>query len=234
MKKILGIILARAGSKGIKNKNIKKLGGIPLLEWTINSALKSRMLTKTILSTDSKKMSALGKKLGVDVPFLRPTRFSKDKSSSIDAIEHAINFLSKNEEIYDYVLLLEPTSPFRTYKDIDSSIKKILASSAESLISICKLDSFNPSFVYTKKAKNFLQPIKKISKKYLRRQDIEPTYFIEGSIYISKISTLLKKRSFSHKKTIGYEVPKWKSIEIDDSLDLILAEAIMKKIIKKN
>ena len=228
MKKILGIILARAGSKGIKNKNIVKLGNKPLISWTIETAIKSKKITDLVLSTDSKKIATLGKKYSINVPFLRPSKFSKDKTPSVDAIEHTINFLKKRGKTYDYVILLEPTSPFRSHYDIDRSINKILNSSANALVSVSKIDSLNPAFLYKKIKKNLLKPIKKIKLKYLRRQDIDPIFFIEGTIYISKISTLLEKRTFCHYNTIGYEVPKWKSIEIDDILDLELARIILK------
>jgi len=104
---------------------------------------------------------------------------------------------------------------------------------ANSLVSVCKTDTMNPLFLFKKK-KEFLVPLKKTKKKYLRRQDIEPVYFLEGSIYISKISSLLKERTFNQKKTLGFEMPKWKSIEIDDIFDLEFAKMIVKnKKIKK-
>jgi CMP-N,N'-diacetyllegionaminic acid synthase len=229
MKKILSIILARGGSKGIKNKNIKKLGKIPLIAWTIKEALKSKKNLTVYLSTDSKKIASIGKKYGAEVPFIRPKKFAQDNSSSVDAIEHAINFLKKKGLTFDYVLLLEPTSPLRTHKDIDKSINKIMSNNYDSLVSVSKLESFHPSFLYNKNKKGFLSPFSKSKKKYIRRQDLETMYFLEGSIYISKITTLMKKRTFCHDKTVPFIMPKWKSIEIDDKLDLVMAEAIIKK-----
>ena len=100
-------------------------------------------------------IAALGKKYSINVPFLRPSKFSKDKTPSVDAIEHTINFLKKRGKIYDYVVLLEPTSPFRSHYDIDRSINKILNSSANALVSVSKIDSLNPAFLYEKVKKNF-------------------------------------------------------------------------------
>ncbi|MBD1161531.1 acylneuraminate cytidylyltransferase family protein [Pelagibacterales bacterium SAG-MED15] len=227
MKKTLAVILARAGSKGLKNKNLRKLGNKPLVSWSIDEAKKSKKIDTILLSTDSTKIAKIGKRKKINVPFLRPKNLSEDKTPSVNALEHSINFLKDRGKKFDYILLLEPTSPFRSYKDIDNSLSKIIRSNASSLVSICKTDSLNPLFLF-KKRKEFLVPIKKTKKKYLRRQDVEPTYFLEGSIYISKISTLLKKRTFCHNDTIGYEVSKWKSIEIDDILDLELAKIILK------
>ena len=229
MKKILSIILARGGSKGIKDKNIKKLGKLPLIAWTIKEALKSKKNLTVYLSTDSKKIANIGKKYGAKIPFIRPKKFAKDTSSSVDAIEHAINFFKKKSLNFDYVLLLEPTSPLRTCQDIDSAINKIKSKNYDSLVSVSKLEAFHPSFLYKQNKKGFLSPLRKSRKKYIRRQDLETMYFLEGSIYISKITTLMKKRTFCHDKTIPFIMPKWKSIEIDDKHDLVMAEAIIKK-----
>ena len=225
--KILGLILARSGSKGIKRKNITKLCGKPLIAWTINSALKSKRLTDVILSTDSTTIAKIGKKFGADVPFIRPLKFSKDKTPSVDAIEHAIKWLQKKEKNYEFVVLLEPTSPLRDHNDIDLAINKIIKLKAQSLVSVSKAEALHPAYLYKKTKAEKIKPFKAYKKKYIRRQDIEPVYFMEGTIYISKVSTLLKKKTFCHKNTLMYEVPKWKSLEIDDSLDLILARAII-------
>ena len=226
--KILGLILARGRSKGIKQKNITKLCGKPLIDWTINSALKSKRLTDIVLSTDSIKIAKIGKKLGAKVPFLRPLKYAQDKTSSVAAIEHAINWLRKKGKNYEFVTLLEPTSPLRDHNDIDQAILKIIRSKADSLVSVSKAESLNPAYLYKKGKNDKIIPFKYYNKKYIRRQDVEPVYFQEGSIYISKVSTLLKKKTFCHNNTLMYVVPKWKSLEIDDSLDLILVSAILK------
>tara|TARA_A200000113_G_C8811519_1_gene337382 strand:+ start:104 stop:802 length:699 start_codon:yes stop_codon:yes gene_type:complete len=228
MKKILGIILARGGSKGIKDKNIVKFGNKPLIKWTFDAAKKSKKISKLILSTDSKKIASLARKNKIEVPFLRPKKFASDKSKSIDAIEHAINFFKKQKVFFDYIVLLEPTSPLRTTLDIDKSINLIIKNKADSLVSICRVDEINPSFLFKKKNKR-LQPLEKKISNHLRRQDVEPIYFLEGTIYISKTNVLFKKRSFCHSNTIGFEVPKWKSLEIDDKTDLEIGKSILKQ-----
>lgn len=228
MKKILGIILARGGSKGIKNKNIIKFGNKPLIKWTFDAAKKTKKLSRLILSTDSKKIANLAKKNKIEVPFLRPKKLAGDNSKSIDAIEHAINFFKKQKIFFDYVVLLEPTSPFRTSIDIDKSIDQIVKSGADSLVSVCRVDEINPSFLFKKKNMR-LRPLEKKISNHLRRQDVDPIYFLEGTIYISKTLILLKKRSFCHSNTVGYEVPKWKSLEIDDKIDLEIGQSILKQ-----
>ena len=131
MKKILGIILARGGSKGIKDKNIVKFGNKPLIKWTFDAAKKSKKISKLVLSTDSKKIASIAKNK-IEVPFLRPKKFAGDKSKSIDAIEHAINFFKKQKVFFDYIVLLEPTSPLRTTDDINKSIDLIIRNKADS------------------------------------------------------------------------------------------------------
>tara|TARA_B110000263_G_C15233779_1_gene475945 strand:+ start:191 stop:922 length:732 start_codon:yes stop_codon:yes gene_type:complete len=226
--KVLGLILARGGSKGFKNKNITQLSGKPLIAWTISSALKSKKITDVVLSTDSVKIAMIAKKFGAQVPFLRPKKLARDNSPSVDAIEHAINFLKKIGKNYKFIYLLEPTSPLRDFSDIDNAIKQISSSKADALVSVSKAESLNPVYLYKKGKNSKIKPFKNYKKNNIRRQELEPVYFLEGSAYISKPSTLLKRRTFCHNNTIMQVMPKWKSLEIDDSLDLVLAEAIIK------
>jgi len=228
--KIICIIPARKGSKGLKDKNIKKLQNIPLIAWSILAAKKCKMIDEIIVSTDSKKISNIAKKYGANVPFLRPKNLATDRSSTFEVLKHAINFYKKEKVFFDYVLLLEPTSPLRDYKDINFCLKKVLKKKIEAMVSVTKVIDQHPSFLYSLKKNNVLVPYLKNKKKlYLRRQDVDYLYYLEGSLYISKISTLLKKRTFYHEKTQAYIVDKWKSLEIDDIDDFNLAQFYTKK-----
>ncbi len=223
--KVICIIPARKGSKGLKNKNIKKLKNIPLIAWSILVAKKCKMIDEIIVSTDSKKISKIAKKYGAKVPFLRPSNLATDKSSSFEVLKHAINFYKRKKVFFDYVLLLEPTSPLRDYKDVNLCLKKVLKNKIDAMVSVTKVINQHPSFLYSLKKNNFLVPYLKNKKKlYVRRQDINSLYYLEGSIYISKISSLLKKRTFYHEKTQAFTVDKWKSLEIDDIDDFNLAQ----------
>ena len=229
-KKILCVIPARKGSKGLKNKNIKKLKNIPLVAWSILAAKKSKLINEIVVSTDSIKIAKIAKKYGANVPFIRPKKFATDKASAFSVLKHVINFYSKNKIKYDYVLMLEPTSPLRNYKDIDFCINKIIKKNIETIVSVTKVIDQHPSFLYSINNKNFLKPyLKKPQKLYIRRQDIDPLYYLEGSIYISKISTLLKKKTWYHKKTQALKVEKWRSLEVDDIDDFKLAEFNIKR-----
>ena len=228
-KTFLGIIPARGGSKGLPGKNIKELCGKPLIAWSIESGLKSKYLDEVMVTTDSKDIANIAKQYGASVPFLRPDVLASDTATSFDAIKHTIEFY-KNEfdKEFDYIVLLEPTSPLRETSDIDIAIEQLFNSNADSIVGICKTEDQNPAFLVFKNEKDFISGYENHDMKVLRRQDIKDVYFFEGTIYISKTDVLLNKKTFYHENTIGYVVPKYKSLEIDDIDDFIMVEAIMK------
>ncbi|CUU67841.1 acylneuraminate cytidylyltransferase family protein [Campylobacter hyointestinalis subsp. hyointestinalis] len=225
----LAIIPARSGSKGLKDKNIKKLCGKPLLAWSIESANNSKYIDEIAVSTDSNKYLKIAKEYGVNTPFLRPKELAEDTTTTFDSIKHTIDYYKNvSQKEFDYIVLLEPTSPLREASDIDNAIEMLLNSSADSIVGICRCESQNPAFLVKKDKEGFISGYKNKDMKVLRRQEIDDLYFFEGSIYISKCSTLLDRKTFYHKKTIGYEVPKYKSFEIDDIVDFIIIEALIK------
>lgn len=227
-KKVLCVIPARGGSKGLKNKNIKLLNKKPLIAWSILAAKKCKLIDKIIVSTDSLKISKISKKYGAEVPFIRPKKFATDKASSFSVLKHSIEFYRNRNINFDFILMLEPTSPLREPKDIDFCINRIKKKNIETLVSLTKVIDQHPSFLYSINKRNILKPYIKSKKLYLRRQDISLLYYLEGSIYISKVSTLLKEKTWYHKKTQGFLVDKWKSLEIDDIDDFKLAKFYMK------
>ncbi len=228
-KTFLGIVPARGGSKGLPGKNIKELCGKPLIAWSIESGLKSKYLDEVMITTDSKDIADIAKQYGASVPFLRPEFLASDTATSFDAIKHTIEFY-KNEfdKEFDYIVLLEPTSPLRETSDIDIAIEQLFNSNADSIVGICRTEDQNPAFLVFKNEKDFISGYENHDMKVLRRQDIKDVYFFEGTIYISKTDVLLNKKTFYHENTIGYVVPKYKSLEIDDIDDFIMVEAIMK------
>lgn len=228
-KTFLGIIPARGGSKGLPGKNIKVLNGKPLIAWTIETALKSNYLDEVMVTTDDNEIAKISKDFGAKVPFLRPEILAGDISTSFDAIKHTIDFYKyeMNKE-YDYVILLEPTSPLREVQDIDKAIKILINSEADSIVGISRTESQNPAFLVTKDSNGLIYGYENKNIEILRRQDIKDVYFFEGTIYISKTNILLDKKTFYHENTIGYEVPKYKSLEVDDIYDFIMIESIIK------
>lgn len=228
-KTFLAIIPARGGSKGLPGKNIKELCNKPLIVWSIEAGLNSSYIDEVMVSTDSKNIAKISNKYGASVPFLRPANLASDTATSFDAIKHTIDYYQNVlKKKYDYIVLLEPTSPLRKASDIDKAIEQLMNSNADSIVGICKTEDQNPAFLVNKDAQNFISGYENKEIKILRRQDIKDVYFFEGTIYISKTEILLDKKTFYHENTIGYIVPKFKSLEIDDIDDFIMVEAIMK------
>jgi CMP-N,N'-diacetyllegionaminic acid synthase len=232
-KKFLAVIIARKGSKGLKNKNILNLNGTPLVAYPIIAAKKSKFIDKVIVSTDSKIIKNIAKHYKADIPFIRPKLLSGDKISSRAVVLHALNFFKKKNESFDYVILLEPTSPLTNFKDINKAIKILVnnESYADSLVSIGKSTSQHPIFQFEKNNKNILKKLfyKKIN--YLNRQELNDVYYLDGSLYISKITKFIKIKDFlSNDRTIGLLLAKIKWFEIDDQLDFF----VMKNLTKLN
>lgn len=229
-KKIIAIIPARSGSKGLKNKNIKKLGPYPLVAWPIMAAKKSKYIDKIVVSTDSKKIAAISKKFGLSVPFLRPKKISGDKSSSFEVIKHCLSFLEKKNYFFDYIILIEPTSPLTTQKDIDKALEILYRKKnhSKSIVSVSKNINTHPSFNVKINKNGKIKTNFKKFKNNRRRQDLAKVYFFDGSFYISEVNTLLKEKTFYHRETLAYVNEKWKAFEIDDIVDFICVEALIK------
>lgn len=226
---LLALIPARGGSKGLPRKNIRNLLGKPLIAWSIEAALNSKVVDRLIVSTDDKEISNVAKFWGAEVPFIRPAELAQDNSTTFSVIEHALNWLEHEQKyVPDHLVLLEPTSPLRDATDVERAFDQLKQSKASSIVGICLTEVQHPVFMYLKNDSGKLKPYQNNSEKVIRRQDLEQTYFLEGSIYISQTQVLLEEKTFYHGNTIGYEVPKWKSPEIDDEIDWLLTEVIMK------
>lgn len=230
-KRILALIPARGGSKGLPHKNILPLLGKPLIAWTIEQGLASRYVDRLIVSTDDLEIADLSRKAGAEVPFIRPAPLASDTASSLDVIDHAFSEVQNNPDTYDYLLLLEPTSPLRDPSDIDTCVERLIGHPvAKSIVSVAALESAHPDFNMV------IDPETQCLRKTrpvdftgsVRRQNLTAIFFFEGTIYLSDVSTLLKERTFYHDRTLGYIVPRWKSLEIDEFPDLICAEALLK------
>ncbi len=226
-KKILAIIPARGGSKGLPGKNIRMLCGKPLIAWSIEQARDCTGIDTVIVSTDDPEIARVAASFGAEVPFLRPDELASDTSSSIDVILHAIDFMAKTGSSFDLVVLLEPTSPLRDVSDISGAIKHLLGTpDCQSVVGVSQVESVHPAFLY-QLHKGLLKPYLGVQPTNLRRQDIEELYFLEGSIYVSYINALKAKRSFYHDSTAPWIVPRYKSFEVDELIDLIIIEALM-------
>ncbi|MGX5820024.1 acylneuraminate cytidylyltransferase family protein [Chitinophaga lutea] len=227
MSRILTVVPARGGSKGLPGKNIRPLLGKPLIAWSIEQGLASKYVDEVIVSTDDDQIAAVALEYGARVPFLRPSRLAEDSTSTADVLVHLIEELEKAGEYYDYIMLLEPTSPLRETGDIDAAFERLQSTpDARSIVGICQVESQHPAFCVTLTPGEFIRSGNDF--KVLRRQEIDQLYFYEGSVYISDMETYKQHKNFYHRQTLGYEVPKWKSFEVDDITDFLIVEAILK------
>lgn len=226
-KKILGLVLARKNSKGLKNKNIKKIKGKEIFFWPLNSLKKSKYVDIYTISTDSKTILRRSIKNKIPIYFKRPSSLAKDNTPSYKPIIHAINYFKKKKLLFDYLVLLEPTSPLTSTKDLDKAIEMIFKKKAKTLVSIGKINQLDPNYLFKVK-KGILK--KFISKKLkTRRQDLEKLYYLDGSIYITDVNHYIKNRSFISSKTIPLIFPKFKNFEIDDMIDFKIVKFIAEK-----
>lgn len=227
-KKILAIIPARGGSKGVHKKNIKRLNGVPLIGYTLQEANKSKYINRVVVSTDDEEIGEVATNYNGEVPYLRPKELSTDTSSTVDCITHMIKYLEEKENyLPDYICLLQCTSPLRTYEDMDGAIEKLLSTEFDGIISICEAD-VNPYWtnVFEKdKLKYFIEEGKNIT----RRQDLPEIYRYNGAIYIIKTDVFMKKKSFDTENITGYIMSSANSVDIDTMTDFKIAEILMKE-----
>tara|TARA_B110000027_G_C16097579_1_gene291530 strand:+ start:59 stop:736 length:678 start_codon:yes stop_codon:yes gene_type:complete len=224
--KILGFIPARAGSKGLKNKNMVDFLGKPLIYQTLTIAKKLN-ISDIFVSTDSKKILAYAKKFGIKFDYLRPKKLSTSKSQITDAIFHGIEWLNNNNNNYDAVLVLQPSNPYRNFHEVNKMINRFKSKKIQSLISVSEAEEH--PYKYFKLKKNSWDFLEKKAIKSLNRQDYPNNYYVEdGSIYLSQINFLKKYKNFVIKnKTVLYK-SSLKKIDIDTHEDLQIAKLLTK------
>ena len=226
--KFLAIIPARGGSKSIPKKNIVILEGRPLIAWTIQAAIGSKYISKTIVSSDDDEILSISSKLKASV-IKRPHHLALDETPSEPVISHAIENLSSCGENFDYIAFLQPTSPLRNSNHIDTAIELLLSSNANALISIYEINN-KVLKSFTKNDNSYIHGVVNDAYPFLRRQDLPKAYMSNGAIYLIKTEVFIHNRSLITDKTIGYEMNEIESIDIDSDDDLKQAAAFLKKI----
>lgn len=228
--KILGLIPARGGSKGVPKKNIKLLGKLPLIEYTINSAKESRFLTEIVVSTDDEEIAIAAEVAGYKPPFVRPSEFAQDTSTSLEVVQHAINFFESQNIFFDAVCLLQPTNPFREKGFIDKAIEKFIEAKADSLVSVLEIPhEYNPHWAFEQAESGLLKIATGESKIIPRRQDLPRAFHRDGSVYITKTETV--KNGSLYGTTIAYieNNPEF-HVNIDTMKDWEMAEKLLTQI----
>ena len=227
-KKIIGIIPARGGSKGLPRKNILPLLGKPLIAWTIEQAHASKYLDKVIISTDDDEIAEISKQYGAQVPFMRPQELASDTAKSDDVMSHAIEWLESKGMFYDLIVKLQPTSPNRSSEDIDNAIELLFEKNARSVVSICEAQ-------YLPQWSNIL-PEDGCLKDFMSRDIVNsnrqefPTYYrLNGAVYLAYCYFLKTNGSFLGAGSYAYIMPRERSIDIDDEIDFKFAECLLER-----
>lgn len=223
-KKILAIIPARAGSKRVINKNIRDLCGLPLIGWTLKDLHSSKYIDHAYVSTDSLEIQKVAENFSIDCNPLRPLELASDVATSFDVV---LDIINNKKPDFDIIILLQPTSPLRTLKDIDASLELFASLDANSVTSVCETES-HPSWCASLPAdRNMKEMIKNLLVK--RSQDLETNYKLNGAIYIITVEAFRRCRSFfADDKAFAYIMSRKNSIDIDTEDDLLIAECLMK------
>lgn len=226
-KKILAVIPARGGSKGVPRKNIIEVGGHPLIKYTIDCGKNSKYLDRVVISTEDLLIKKVAEENGGDVPFLRPKELAEDTSKTIDCIVHAVDTLKSMGEEYDYVMILQNTVPLRKSWHVDEAIEMIVDSNERSLVSISEVDE-HPILMRTlnedKMVKNLLQ-----MNSTMRRQDFPKFYKVDGAIAIQKIDDEFNLETSINDGKLGYVMDKKYTTDIDNYIDIKIVEYYLEK-----
>lgn len=226
--RVLGLIPARGGSKGIPGKNVRPLGGRPLLAWTADAALASRRLSRVVLSTDDEGIAEAGRRCGLDVPFLRPAELARDDTPTLPVVRHALETLGED---FDAVCLLQPTSPFRRAEDIDACIAMLEDRELDAVVSVLPVPhEHNPHWVYFEDNAGLLRLATGEEQPIPRRQELPPAFHRDGSVYVTRREVVLSggEGSLYGRRLGGYVMPDaGRSVNLDTPADWERAEGLL-------
>lgn len=222
--RILAIIPARGGSKGIPRKNLKLLAGKPLIAWSIEAALQAQSIDRVIVSTEEEEIATVAKRFGAEVPFLRPISLAQDITPGIEPVLHAIEQLP----YYDWVLLLQPTSPLRSVEDIEGIIRLCRDEATRSAVSVTRV-SKHPFWMYQQDDHNRLQPLITNRPEIARRQELPSVYALNGALYLARTDWLIQNEGFIGPETLGYVMPEERSVDLDTPQDWLWVKFLIER-----
>ncbi|HEY1259696.1 MAG TPA: acylneuraminate cytidylyltransferase family protein [Stellaceae bacterium] len=217
---VLGLIPARGGSRGVPRKNVRLLGGRPLIAWTIEAARQASTIDRLVLSSDNAEIIAVATGLGAEAPFVRPAELATDDADALSVVRHALAALP---DAYDYLVLLQPTSPFRTGEDIDNTVA-LCARAGAPCVSVCQPDK-SPYWMFEAGVDGRLVPLFATVPK--RRQDAPAVVLLNGAVYAAETQQLRAGRDFLGPDTVYHMMPKARSLDIDAELDFAIAELLI-------
>ena len=226
--RVLGIVTARADSKGVPRKNIISLLGKPLLAYTAETALASK-LARVVLSTEDNEIACIGKELGLEVPFMRPEELAKDETPTIPVLQDVVRRLAKQGDIFDAIMTLQPTNPLRRVEDINGAIDLLERSGADSVISVYDVGEKHPARMkFMDQERRLIDPPFAEVSEGQRRQDLPNLYLREGSIYLTRTKVLMEQNTIKGTDCRGWIIPAERAINLDTPFDLFLIEQVMK------
>lgn len=223
--KVLALVPARGGSKGLPGKNVRDLGGKPLIAWSIEAGRESTCVDEVIVSTDDAEISEAARLWGAEVPFLRPAELATDEAKSIDVILHALDWYAGQGARFGYLLLLQPTSPLRTAVDIDDAFALLADRQGKGVVSVCETEHhpwWSNTLPEDGSMATFLRP-----EALAGRQQLPPHYRLNGALYLAETGYLRRQRSFLGPQTFAHRMPAERSVDIDTLLDFRLAGLLL-------
>jgi CMP-N,N'-diacetyllegionaminic acid synthase len=223
---VLALIPARGGSKGLPRKNVLPLGGRPLIAWSVEAARQSKYVDRVIVSSDNDDIIAAAKAAGAEIPFVRPAALAGDQTPSLDVALHALEAVG---QAFDYLVLLQPTSPLRTAADIDGCLETCLRHDAPSCVSVSKAEK-SPLWMYTRDAQDRLVPVLPRAEGTIHQRQLLPTiYALNGAVYVTQTAALATHRAFVTAATVAWEMPRTRAVDIDCELDLKIAGLLLQE-----
>jgi CMP-N,N'-diacetyllegionaminic acid synthase len=223
-RRVLGLIPARGGSKGLPRKNVLPVNGRPLIAWTVDAGRAARSIDRLVLSSDDAEIIATARACGCEVPFVRPAELASDAAGTLEVVLHALDALPG----FDYVVLLQPTSPLRTASDIDAACTLLAERSAPACVSLSPVDQ-HPYWMYQIGVGARLAPVIARDSPPVRRQDLPAVYALNGAVYIAEAAWLRTSRTFVTDETIGYVMPAERALDIDTRVDFDSFQNLMLK-----
>jgi CMP-N,N'-diacetyllegionaminic acid synthase len=228
--RVLGLIPARGGSKGVPRKNVRALGGKPLIGYTIAAALSAGKIDRVVVSTEDDDIATVARSLGAEVPFMRPAALAQDETPMLPVVVHALESMAANGWAADAVCLLQPTFPLRRPQDIDACIDALGSERADCVISVHRVPHpFNPHWVYLEKPDGSLQLATGEAEPIPRRQELPPAFHRSGAVYVSRANVVTEGGSLYGDRLVGYETPVESSCNIDTMEDWAQAEALVSR-----
>lgn len=222
--RVLALVPARGGSKGVPRKNLRLLGGKPLIAWTIEAARAARRVTRVVVSTDDPEIAGIARGCGADVPFLRPPGLATDEAGMLGVVRHALTSLLP--DAFGHVALLQPTSPLRSPEDIDAAVRLCQEGGASSCVSVTELAK-SPQWMYRLGPDGRLEPLLAAAPPDARRQDLAAAYALNGAVYVARCGRILDGGGFVEPGTVAHVMPPERSVDIDTEFDFVTAGALI-------